>query len=105
MPSLTARVLMPCTSDPPEADEHPLDPLGEVADAEDRRPERRVGVVHPVAWLFRHLVVGSAGVVPERQADAFVGRVVEQLRMAGDNQVALLMLDRELGQRSPEEEA
>jgi len=28
------------------------------------------------------------------------GRVVEQLRMAGDNQSALLMLDRELGQRS-----
>jgi ferritin len=33
-----------------------------------------------------------------------VGRVVDQLGMAGDNQVALLMLDRELGQRSPEEE-
>lgn len=33
------------------------------------------------------------------------GRVVEQLRMIGDDQVALLMLDRELGQRSPEEEA
>ncbi|MBT8396572.1 MAG: ferritin [Gemmatimonadetes bacterium] len=32
------------------------------------------------------------------------GRVVEQLKMAGGNQVALLMLDRELGQRSPEEE-
>jgi len=30
------------------------------------------------------------------------GRVVEQLRMAGDNKVALLMLDRELGQRSAE---
>ena len=27
------------------------------------------------------------------------GRVVEQLKMAGDNQSALLMLDRELGQR------
>jgi ferritin len=33
-----------------------------------------------------------------------VGRVVDQLRMAGDNQSALLMLDRELGQRTPEEE-
>ena len=32
------------------------------------------------------------------------GRVVEQLKMAGDNKVALLMLDRELGQRPPEEE-
>jgi ferritin len=32
------------------------------------------------------------------------GRVVEQLKMAGDNQSALLMLDRELGQRAPEEE-
>ncbi len=32
------------------------------------------------------------------------GRVVEQLRMAGDSKVALLMLDRELGQRSPEGE-
>lgn len=31
-------------------------------------------------------------------------RVVEQLRMAGDNQSALLMLDRELGQRTPEAE-
>ena len=30
------------------------------------------------------------------------GRVVEQLKMAGDNKVALLMMDRELGQRSPE---
>jgi ferritin len=29
------------------------------------------------------------------------GRVVEQLRMAGDNKGALLMLDRELGQRTP----
>ena len=33
-----------------------------------------------------------------------VGRAVEQIRMAGDNQGALLMLDRELGQRAPEEE-
>jgi ferritin len=32
------------------------------------------------------------------------GRVVDQLKMAGDHQVALLMLDRELGQRVPEEE-
>lgn len=32
------------------------------------------------------------------------GRVVEQLKMAGDNKVALLMLDRELGQRPPEED-
>lgn len=32
------------------------------------------------------------------------GRIVEQLKMAGDNQVALLMLDRELGQRSPGEQ-
>ena len=32
-----------------------------------------------------------------------VGRAVEQLRMAGDNQSALLMLDRELGQRTEEE--
>ncbi len=32
------------------------------------------------------------------------GRVVDQLRMAGDNQSALLMLDRELGQRSGEGE-
>ena len=32
------------------------------------------------------------------------GRVVEQLKMAGDDQVTLLMLDRELGQRSPEDE-
>jgi ferritin len=32
-----------------------------------------------------------------------VGRAVEQLRMAGDNQSALLMLDRELGQRTGEE--
>jgi ferritin len=32
------------------------------------------------------------------------GRVVDQLKMAGDSQVALLMLDRELGQRTPEEE-
>ena len=32
------------------------------------------------------------------------GRVVELLRMAGDNKGALLMLDRELARRSPEEE-
>lgn len=32
------------------------------------------------------------------------GRVVELLRMAGDNQGALLMLDRELAERTPEEE-
>jgi ferritin len=32
------------------------------------------------------------------------GRVVDLLRMAGENQTALLMLDRELAQRSPEEE-
>ena len=32
------------------------------------------------------------------------GRVVDQLKMAGDNQSALLMLDRELGQRTGEEE-
>jgi ferritin len=31
------------------------------------------------------------------------GRVVDQLRMAGDNKGALLMLDRELGQRTTEE--
>jgi ferritin len=31
------------------------------------------------------------------------GRVVEQLKMVGDNQSALLMLDRELGQREGEE--
>jgi len=31
------------------------------------------------------------------------GRVVDQLKLAGDDKVALLMLDRELGQRSPEE--
>jgi ferritin len=31
-----------------------------------------------------------------------VGRAVEQLRMAGENQGALLMLDRELGQRTLE---
>ena len=33
------------------------------------------------------------------------GGVVELLKMAGDNQGALLMLDRELANRSPEEEA
>lgn len=33
-----------------------------------------------------------------------VGRAVDQLKMAGDNQSALLMLDRELGQRTPEAE-
>jgi ferritin len=32
------------------------------------------------------------------------GRVVDQLKLAGDDNVALLMLDRELGQRTPEEE-
>lgn len=32
------------------------------------------------------------------------GRVVDQLKLAGDNTVALLMLDRELGQRTGEEE-
>ncbi len=32
------------------------------------------------------------------------GRAVDQLRMAGDDQVALLMLDREFGARTPEEE-
>jgi ferritin len=32
------------------------------------------------------------------------GRVVDQLKMAGDNQSALLMLDRELGQRTAGEE-
>jgi ferritin len=32
------------------------------------------------------------------------GRVVDQLKMAGDNQSALLMLDRELGQRTEEAE-
>jgi ferritin len=32
------------------------------------------------------------------------GRVVDLLKMAGDSQSALLMLDRELGQRVPEEE-
>jgi ferritin len=32
------------------------------------------------------------------------GRVVDLLRMAGDSQSALLMLDRELAQRAPEEE-
>ena len=32
------------------------------------------------------------------------GRVVDQLRMAGDNQSALLMLDREMAQRTGEEE-
>lgn len=33
------------------------------------------------------------------------GRVVEQLKMAGDNKSVLLMLDRELGQRTGQEEA
>jgi len=33
-----------------------------------------------------------------------VGRAVDQLRMAGEDQSALLMLDRELGQRTVEEE-
>jgi ferritin len=32
------------------------------------------------------------------------GRVVDQLKMAGNDQTALLMLDRELGQRAPEDE-
>jgi len=32
------------------------------------------------------------------------GRVVDQLKLVGDNQSALLMLDRELGQREGEEE-
>ena len=32
------------------------------------------------------------------------GRVVDQLKLAGGDTVALLMLDRELGQRTPEEE-
>lgn len=33
-----------------------------------------------------------------------VGTVVDQLRMAGDNQAAILMLDRELGTRSAEDD-
>ncbi|MBW3533698.1 MAG: ferritin [Gemmatimonadetes bacterium] len=34
------------------------------------------------------------------EEEANVGTVVDQLRMAGDNEAAILMLDRELGQRT-----
>ena len=36
------------------------------------------------------------------EEEKLVGTVVDQLRMAGDNRAALLMLDRELGARSKE---
>ena len=34
------------------------------------------------------------------EEEKMVGTIVEQLRMAGDNKAALLMLDRDLGERA-----
>ena len=39
-------------------------------------------------------------ITEQMEEEKLVGTVVEQIRMAGENQAALLMLDRELGNRT-----
>ena len=49
---------------------------------------------HPVQLVLEWFITEQV------EEEASVGTVVDQLRMAGDNQAAILMLDRELGTRS-----